>query len=297
MIWASNNVGFGLTSGGGLCASAQSGYGLTVGTGTSISSPGGMFNVKGAGATSSTFSMKVQNSSATNLFTIRDDGNVGVGTATPGATLHIVPASAGDGGIKYNNLFNGYSSLVWASNNVGFGLVTGGGLCAVANAGSGFTIGTSASNSNAGAMLNVKGSGTSSSTYSMKVQNSSAADLFTVRDDGRVGIGTINPQALLAVNGDIYSKKVKVTQTGWPDYVFNQEYRLRPLSEVEEYIKLHKHLPEVPSALQVEKEGVDIGDNQAALLKKIEELTLYIITLNKDMLSLKKQITQLENRK
>ncbi len=57
------------------------------------------------------------------------------------------------------------------------------------------------------------------------------------------GIGTSSPQAKLAVNGDIYSKKVKVTQSGWPDYVFHATYNLRPLSEVEQYIQIHHHLP------------------------------------------------------
>ncbi|MBO9205411.1 MULTISPECIES: hypothetical protein [Niastella] len=111
---------------------------------------------------------------------------------------------------------------------------------------------------------------------------------------GSVGIGTVNPQAKLAVNGDIYSKKVKVTQTGWPDYVFHTTYRLRPLSEVEQFIKLHHHLPEVPSAADVKKDALDVGDNQATLLKKIEELTLYIISLNKEVEGLKRKISQLQ---
>jgi hypothetical protein len=109
---------------------------------------------------------------------------------------------------------------------------------------------------------------------------------------GNVGIGTSNPQAKLAVNGDIYAKKVKVTQVGWADYVFSPFYRLRPLSEVELFIREHHHLPEVPSAAAVEKDGIDLGDNQAVLLKKIEELTLYIINLNKEVEALKKEIGQ-----
>jgi hypothetical protein len=114
--------------------------------------------------------------------------------------------------------------------------------------------------------------------------------LYLQSDGGNVGIGTTNPQAKLAVNGDIFSKKVKVTQSGWPDYVFAPGYRLRPLSEVELFIKLKQHLPDVPSAATVEKEGIDLGDNQAVLLKKIEELTLYIIDLNKEVEGLKKEI-------
>jgi hypothetical protein len=106
-------------------------------------------------------------------------------------------------------------------------------------------------------------------------------ELLYLKRDGNVGIGTTDPQAKLAVNGDVFAKKVKVTLSGWPDYVFNATYRLRPLSEVEEFIKQYHHLPEVPSAEEIEKNGLDLGDNQATLLQKIEELTLYVIEQNK----------------
>jgi len=120
---------------------------------------------------------------------------------------------------------------------------------------------------------------------------------FIVRGDGYVDIGTSTPQARLSVNGDVYAKKVKVTQSGWPDYVFHPAYRLRPLSEVEQFIQLHKHLPEVPSVSQVEKDGIDLGDNQSTLLKKIEELTLYLIAQNKRLEALEKQLQQLKKGK
>jgi hypothetical protein len=106
---------------------------------------------------------------------------------------------------------------------------------------------------------------------------------FLVTGSGRVGIGTTTPQATLAVNGDIFCKKIQVTQTGWPDYVFQQNYHLLPLQEVAEYIKQNNHLPEVPSADELKRDGLNLGDNQATLLKKIEELTLYAIEQNKKL--------------
>ena len=111
--------------------------------------------------------------------------------------------------------------------------------------------------------------------------NGNEVDMFSITPTGNVGIGTINPQAKLAVNGDIFSKKVRVTQTGWSDYVFEKNYRLLSLSEVEKFIQHNNHLPGVPSEKEVQINGLDVGDNQAVLLKKIEELTLYIIELNK----------------
>ena len=116
---------------------------------------------------------------------------------------------------------------------------------------------------------------------------------FMVTGTGKVGIGTTTPQATLAVNGDIFAKKIKVTQTGWPDYVFHSNYQLRSLSEVHEYIQQYHHLPEVPSAQEIEKNGLDVGDNQATLLKKIEELTLYVIEQNK---KLEEQLKMLEEQ-
>jgi hypothetical protein len=121
---------------------------------------------------------------------------------------------------------------------------------------------------------------------------------FVMDEAGQIGIGTLYPKAKLAVNGDILAKKVKVTQLGWADYVFQPNYRLRPLSEVEQYIKQYHHLPEVPTAEEVEKNGVDVGDNQVTLLKKIEELTLYVIEQNKKIetqnVLIKKQQERLE---
>ncbi len=113
-----------------------------------------------------------------------------------------------------------------------------------------------------------------------------------------LGIGTTNTQGYkLAVNGDAIFTKIKVKTYGtWPDYVFHRSYNLRPLKDLETYIKQNNHLPDVPSANEVEKNGLDLGDNQAALLKKIEELTLYIIEQDKKIDLQQMQIRELDEK-
>lgn len=100
--------------------------------------------------------------------------------------------------------------------------------------------------------------------------------------NGNVGIGTPSPENKLDVNGTIRAKEIKV-ETGWADFVFLPSYKLKPLIEVEKYIKTNGHLEDIPSAEQVEKEGIKVGEMQAKLLQKIEELTLYTIEQNKKL--------------
>ena len=105
-----------------------------------------------------------------------------------------------------------------------------------------------------------------------------------IYDNGiSVGIGTSNPQSLFSVNGEITATKLTVTSGGWSDYVFNKTYKLRPLNELESYINANKHLPDMPSAREVAEKGINVGENQAALLRKIEELTLYVIEQKKQI--------------
>lgn len=99
----------------------------------------------------------------------------------------------------------------------------------------------------------------------------------------------IAPYAL-AVNGDAIFNKVKVKLYGtWPDYVFEKDYHLPTLEEIEFFIKKNKHLPDVPSEKEVMENGIDLGETQSILLKKIEELTLHLINMNKNINELKKE--------
>lgn len=122
-----------------------------------------------------------------------------------------------------------------------------------------------------------------------------AGSLFVSGTNGNVGIGTVTPKAKLAVYGDIFATKVKVTQTGWPDYVFGKDYHLPEISALEQYISTHQHLPEIPSATEIAKDGLDLGDMNKRLLQKVEELSLYIIQLDKKNKELESRLKLVED--
>ncbi len=112
--------------------------------------------------------------------------------------------------------------------------------------------------------------------------------LMTILPNGNIGIGTVNPTYKLSVLGKIRTTEVTV-ENGWADYVFDKNYRLKPLDEVEKFIEQNNHLPGIPSAAEVVKNGLQLGDTQKKMMEKIEELTLYIIALKKEVDALKKQ--------
>ena len=104
-----------------------------------------------------------------------------------------------------------------------------------------------------------------------------------------------NIKLQLLSNGILKAKEVQVTLSGWPDYVFSKDYNLLPLSEVEQFIAENHHLPDVPSAAEVEANGINIGEMNAILLKKVEELTLHIIQQEKKIADLQVQIEIIKN--
>ncbi|WP_456313323.1 hypothetical protein [Pseudomonas shirazensis] len=117
--------------------------------------------------------------------------------------------------------------------------------------------------------------------YETRIRFSGSGNSFI--NSGNVGIGTINPKNKLDVKGTIHSQEVKVDMLNWSDYVFKKNYNLPTLQEVEKHIKENGHLENIPSEKEVLNNGLNLGEMDAKLLQKIEELTLYIIDLNKKL--------------
>lgn len=156
------------------------------------------------------------------------------------------------------------------------------------------------SNSNTKTFIDL--SGYMANTQSDRNKNitfgTAGAERMRIDANGNIGMGTTDAKGYkLAVNGSaIFTKAVVKSYSAWPDYVFGKDYSLMPLDSVESFIQTNKHLPDVPSADEVNKNGIDIGENQKILLQKTEELTLYIIEQDKTIKSQQSQLSLLEER-
>ncbi len=113
--------------------------------------------------------------------------------------------------------------------------------------------------------------------------NTNKSLLYIRQNPGFIGIGTAEPKARLAVNGVVLAKKVRITPINWADYVFEPSYDLPSLQQLEKFITHHKHLPDIPSAKAVSKDDLNLGESQVGLLRKIEEMTLYLIAQDKKL--------------
>jgi len=113
-----------------------------------------------------------------------------------------------------------------------------------------------------------------------------------INTPGYVGIGTEHPQNKLDVRGSIRANEIYVNNVSGADFVFDEAYDLRPLSEVKEYVQQYQHLPEMPSAAEMQRKGVNMNDLQMQLLQKVEELTLYIIQQEQRIRELELQISK-----
>ena len=127
-----------------------------------------------------------------------------------------------------------------------------------------------------------------SSTASIWYSNANFS-LMPNGGSGNVGIGTLNPTYKLSVLGNIRATEI-VVETGWADYVFDEDYKLKSLDSVEKSIIENKHLPGIPSAKYIQENGLKVGEVQTKMMEKIEELTLYLIEADKRIEKLEKQI-------
>ena len=232
------------------------------------------------------------------------NGKLGIGTETPEESIHSKGAAYfhfTTGGIKIDNVFNtqenGYvrSSIISSRD----------GDLEWNQTSKLWTLGSSSSYNDFACILHTYNGELSFFTGKenafTSLSNTEFRDQFqrmTIANNGYVGIGTRNPQSLLAVNGIITTKEVVVTIDGWSDFVFNKDYKLKDLEEVENFIEENNHLPDIPSEKEVMENGIQVGEMNAKLLQKIEELTLYMIEQNKktEILIEKVETLEFENK-
>ncbi|CAL2088688.1 hypothetical protein [Tenacibaculum sp. 190524A05c] len=201
---------------------------------------------------------------------INTNGNVGIGTITPDTNLHV----------------NGTSGILLTTDDVTQDLKL-------------FREGENAvieGRVNNNLILRTKGN--NATTEGLFVQNSNKQNLMFINGAGNVGIGVTDTKGFnLAVAGSngIVAEKVTVKlQSAWPDYVFTNEYKLPSLKEVEKQIKENGHLANIPSAEEVSKNGIELGEMNKKLLEKVEELTLYTIQQEKELDKQGKEIEELK---
>jgi len=229
-----------------------------------------------------------------NRFTLMDNGNVGIGTTSPQTLLNVNVGAGGSNGlagVRIGGLGN-YESLELGIDGDYDGMIRCYGNNLNYYAGHWKVKGIAATENHSHNWYTSKAGSTNWSIIKM-----------TLNQDGNLGIGTTNPAYKLDVLGTIRAKEVLVNLDGGADFVFEKDYKLLPIEHVANYVQKNKHLPDIPSANEMVKNGVSMGDMQVKLLQKVEELTLYAIQQNnkiaeqdKNRKTLEEKLTKQENQ-
>jgi len=212
----------------------------------------GQIGVIAGSSTGSPSNIAFWNWSGSNWFEamrLTSSGYLGIGTTTPGSLLSL--GIHGTTTAANANMLRIYDN---GTNSYGLGL-----------------------NTSTGEFATTTGTGGFHTFYTGNTEK------MRINLNGNVGIGTTSPDQALTVNGTIHSKSVVVDVNIFPDYVFKATYHLPSLTEVKTYIDKNHHLPDVPSAADVEKNGLNLGEMNKVLVQKVEELTLYLMEQHKQL--------------
>ena len=145
---------------------------------------------------------------------------------------------------------------------------------------------------NAGYLI-LEGNPNGTGDRNVYINKESNSNVIMTSGGGNVGIGVQNPTTKLDVAGTIRTHELKVCVNQGCDFVFDSNYNLMPLNELGNFIQQNKHLPEIAPAAIMEEEGINVSEMNMLLLRKVEELTLYVLTQNGEIQSLKNEINQL----